>query len=104
MQLKEQLNITNPFINFKKDNKIEVTIDNANNNNQIVLKFLMKKLKKNNFEFNKILTSKIGLTNLGLTCYMNSSMQIMMHTDIFIEKIFQYKKPFIDNLTNKFIV
>ena len=63
----------------------------------------MKKLKKNNFEFNKILTSKIGLTNLGLTCYMNSSMQIMMHTDIFIEKIFQYKKPFIDNLTNKFI-
>ena len=58
---------------------------------------------KNNFDFNKILTSKICLTNLGLTCYMNSSLQIMMHTDIFIEKIFQYKKPFIDNLTNKFI-
>ena len=62
----------------------------------------MKK-KKNNFDFNKILTSKIGLTNLGLTCYMNSSLQIMMHTDIFIEKILQYKKPYIDNLTNKFI-
>ena len=30
MQFKEQLNITNPFINFKKDKKIEVTIDNIN--------------------------------------------------------------------------
>ena len=34
---------------------------------------------------------------------MNSSLQIMMHTDIFIEKIIQFKNPFIDNLTNKFI-
>ena len=33
MQFKEQLNITNPFINFIKDNKSEVTIDNMNNNN-----------------------------------------------------------------------
>ena len=27
-----------------------------------------------------------------------------MHTDIFIEKIIQFKNPFIDNLKNKFIV
>ena len=33
MQFKEQLNITNPFINILKDNKIEVTFDNMNNNN-----------------------------------------------------------------------
>ena len=32
---------------------------------------------------------------------MNSSLQ--MHIDIFIEKIIQFKNPFIDNLTNKFI-
>ena len=103
MQLKDQLNITNPFINFIKDNKIEVTIDNMNNNNSNGIENFNEKNKKNNFDFNKILTSKIGLTNLGLTCYMNSSLQIMMHTDIFIEKILQYKKPYIDNLTNKFI-
>ena len=103
MQLKDQLNITNPFINFIKDNKIEVTIDNMNNNNSNGIENFNEKNKKNNFDFNKILTSKIGLRNLGLTCYMNSSLQIMMHTDIFIEKILQYKKPYIDNLTNKFI-
>ena len=34
---------------------------------------------------------------------MNSILQIMMHADIFIEKIIQFKNPFIDNLTNKFI-
>ena len=31
MQFKEQVNITNSFINIIKDNKIEVTIDNMNN-------------------------------------------------------------------------
>ena len=36
MQFKEQLNITNPFINIIKDNKIEVTIDNMNNTMQTV--------------------------------------------------------------------
>jgi hypothetical protein len=40
MQFKEQLNITNPFINFKKDNKIEVTIDNVNNNKSAPIKVL----------------------------------------------------------------
>ena len=103
MQFKEQLNITNPFIKIIKDNKIEITFDNMNNNNSNDIENFHENNKKNNFAFNKILTSKIGLTNLGLTCYMNSSLQIMMHTDIFIEKIIQFKNPFIDNLTNKFI-
>ena len=34
---------------------------------------------------------------------MNISLQIMIHIDIFIEKIIQFKNPFIDNLMNKFI-
>ena len=103
MQFKEKLNITNPVINIIKDNKIEVTFDNMNNNNSNDIENFHENNKKNNFDFNKILTSKIGLKNLGLTCYMNSSLQIKMHTDIFIEKIIQFKNPFIDNLTNKFI-
>ena len=94
MQFKEQLNITNPFINIIKDNKIEVTFDNMNNNNSNDIENFHEKNKQNNFDC---------LTNLGLTCYMNSSLQIMMHTDIIIEKIIQFKNPFIDNLTNQFI-
>ena len=86
MQFKEQLNITNPFINIIKDNKIEVTFDNMNNNNSNDIENFHENNKKNNFDFNKILTSKIGLTNLGLTCYMNSSLQIMINTNIFIKK------------------
>ena len=72
MQFKEYLNITNPFINIIKDNKIEVTIDNMNNNNANGIENFHENNKQNNFYFNKILTSKIGLTNLGLTYYMNS--------------------------------
>ena len=70
MQFKEQLNITNPFINILKDNKIEVTFDNMNNNNSNDIENFHENNKKNNFDFNKILTFKIGLTNLGLNCYM----------------------------------
>lgn len=46
MQLKDQLNITNPFINFIKDNKIEVTIDNMNNNNSNGIENFNEKKKK----------------------------------------------------------
>ena len=46
MQFKEQLNITNPFINFKKDNKIEVTIDNVNNNKSNRIEIFNEKIKK----------------------------------------------------------
>ena len=42
MQFKEYLNITNPFINIIKDNKIEVTIDNMNNNNAKGIENFMK--------------------------------------------------------------
>ena len=77
MQFKEKLNITNPVINIIKDNKIEVTFDNMNNNNSNDIENFHENNKKNNFDFNKILTSKIGLTNLGLTCYMNISLQII---------------------------
>ena len=41
----------------------------------------------------KITTKKFGLVNLGNTCFLNSSIQILIHTPIFIQKFLEdYKK------------
>ena len=34
---------------------------------------------------------------------MNSALQILLHTDKLIEKILDFKNPFIDNITKNFI-
>ena len=62
----------------------------------------------NHYEENKIYTSKkdiqpiikskIGLNNLGETCYLNSSIQILIHIKIFIEELISNVNPFIKNL------
>ena len=41
----------------------------------------------------------MGLINLGETCYMNSSIQILIHIKLFIEELVNYFNPFIKNLT-----
>ena len=41
----------------------------------------------------KITTKKFGLVNLGNTCFLNSSIQILIHTPIFIQRFLEdYKK------------
>ena len=59
--------------------------------------------EKNQFDLKQILVSKIGLTNLGLTCYMNSALQILLHTDNLIEKLLDFYNPFFDNITKNFL-
>ena len=44
-------------------------------------------------------TSKKGLNNLGKTCYMNCSIQILIHIKLFIEELVKYINPLIKNLT-----
>ena len=39
----------------------------------------------------KIITSKIGLKNLGNTCYMNTCLQNLIHSEYFIQNLFKYK-------------
>ena len=39
----------------------------------------------------KIITSKIGLKNLGNTCYMNTCLQNLIHSEYFIKNLFEHK-------------
>ena len=63
-------------------------------------------LKKSSFnEVILITTSLVGLNNLGLTCYMNSALQNIIHCKKLIEKILLYKSKTntLPSLTNSFI-
>ena len=72
------------------------------NNNNSNLNYMEKYDKfKNNI--NVILNGKMGLNNLGNTCYMNSALQILLHNKKFINAIVNYNNPFMQNVTTNFI-
>ena len=41
---------------------------------------------------NKILKQRVGLNNIGCTCYMNTTLQILFHTPEFVRTLFNYRK------------
>ncbi len=49
------------------------------------------------FDPTKIITSKVGLQNLGNTCYMNSCLQILIHCPLFIYKFIESATYFFKN-------
>ena len=84
----EQISTVNPFIMHTKEDKNN-EYNNHYEDNEI---YTSKK------DIQPIIKSKIGLNNLGETCYLNSSIQILIHIKIFIEEIISNVNPFIKNL------
>ena len=59
--------------------------------------------KNNNFSL--VIESKIGFQNLGNTCFMNTCLQNLLHTESFIQSIFQIedKISFSTPITKRFL-
>ena len=93
----------NPFL--KQNKKISIDKDRIDNKKSRIniSSNLTNKNINSDINIKNIFKSKIGLINLGNTCYMNSALQIILHTDEFINKLIEYKNPFIDNITNMLI-
>ena len=93
----EQINIKNPFHLNNLDKKLKTDVEQFSN-----IKNKLESEEKHNTtkeDINNIITSKIGLNNLGNTCYMNSSLQILIHIKLFIEELAKNVNPFIKNIT-----
>ena len=76
---------------LKNDNKL------IEKNKVIENKNIDKQFKK--LDFNKIYNTTFGIINIGLTCYINSVIQILIHTYTFLEN-FKDKVHIIEKNNN----
>ena len=54
-------------------------------------------------EFEKIISSKVGLGNLGNTCFMNTCLQNLIHSEDFIKRLLGKQQNIINNKRSKVI-
>ena len=87
--------------NNKKDEKIKNIIDdkiiiNEENNNKKINKNKNKNEENNLNELiiKNIINSKIGFTNITNTCYLNSTIQLLIHDNLFLNN---FSKLFFSN-------
>ena len=105
----EQLYIKNPFIKSSEnqvnntkivENKNIYKIDKSINTYNLSIDEINEKINKS---VKAIINSRIGLNNLGQTCYINSSLQILLHYEKLLVGILKYKNPSTTKITNIFI-
>ena len=99
----EQIIMKNPFL--KQNKKISIDKDRIyiKKSRSNLSSSLTNKIINSDINIKKILKSKIGLIRLGNTSYMNSTLQIILHTDVFMNKLIEYKNPFIYYIKNMLI-
>lgn len=95
------LNNNNQFKSFQESNKSNQRSKSLNNNNSFQFnkkaielleqerKYLYSEIKNIPYLTKLISTKIFGLKNLGNTCFLNSSLQIIIHSPIFIEKFLE---------------
>ena len=87
-------NLNNNMINNMNNNMINnLNINNINNNNNFNNNF------KNNGNENSFFPHKIGLQNIGQTCYMNATLQCLSNIEELTRFILNYNFMFINPLT-----
>ena len=100
-QVKNNIDKTKNHIDKKiddlKNNKINWEDKNKDNNNKKEDNIIFDDLKYEE-KIIFIINSKIGLQNLGNSCYMNTCLQIIIHTPNFINRFYQNLNK-IDYLT-----
>ena len=74
-------NIYEPFNNIIEENKLDI-----NNNNNIAIENNEFQLRE--FNYTVILNRLFGIYNIGNTCYINATIQILLHTELFLKTYF----------------
>ena len=88
--------------NYSKSSEQKRKINNKEKTRKNIELFDLKNNKNDEIEFFDFESKKIGFPNLGNTCYMNSFLQILIHTPNFIRelKILKKKNKINNELVN----
>ena len=90
LQNQTKANINSNISNNNLGNQI-VSEENTNQNNLKIFQITKKEIQKRNLtlkDYENIHISGIGMINIGNTCFINSSLQVLIHCKLFIHAFF----------------